>query len=112
MGELYLEQGVDNQDVEDILQRDDHTVEHRLQFGNSVDSFQRPRKREREKKKYLNLSNPFTKYLPQDSKQLDRLQSLTSGSFAKQNIFTNGSYFGGVKTLNLAIKIPMDIHRG
>ena len=64
------------------------------------------------REKYLNLSNPFTKYLPQDSKQLDRLQSLTSGSFAKQNIFTNGSYFWGVKTLNLAIKIPMDIHRG
>ena len=26
--ELYLEQGVDYQDVEHILQRDDHTVEN------------------------------------------------------------------------------------
>ena len=60
--QLYLEQGVDNQDVEDILQRDDHTVEHGLQFGNSVDSFQRPRKREKEKEIKV-FSNLFTKYL-------------------------------------------------
>ena len=51
--ELYLEQGVDYQDVEHILQRDDHTVEHGLQFGNSVDSFQRPRKREKKRDKSI-----------------------------------------------------------
>ena len=37
-----LEQDVNNEDVEDVLQRVDDTVEHSLQFGHTFDSFQRP----------------------------------------------------------------------
>ena len=95
MTQLYLEQGVDNQDVEDILQRDDHTVEHGLQFGNSVDSFQRSRNRKREIKVFYPSQISSLHKIPQNSKQLDRLQSLTSGSFAKTNIFTSHSDFVG-----------------
>ena len=44
--DIYLEQGVDNQDVEHILQGDDNAVKNRLQFWNPVDGFQRPRERD------------------------------------------------------------------
>ena len=35
-----LKENVDNENVEDILQGDDHTVEHCLELGDSVDCFQ------------------------------------------------------------------------
>ena len=39
-GEDELEEQVDDEDVEDVLQRDDHAVEHSLQLRHSVDRLQ------------------------------------------------------------------------
>ena len=39
-GEDELEEQVDDEDVEHVLQRDDHAVEHSLQLGYSVDRLQ------------------------------------------------------------------------
>ena len=36
-----LKEDVDNEDVEHVFERDDHTVEYSLQFGNSIDGLQR-----------------------------------------------------------------------
>ena len=36
-----LKEDVDNEDVEHVLERDDHTVKDSLQFGNSIDGLQR-----------------------------------------------------------------------
>lgn len=36
-----LKQNVDNENIEDILEGDDNTVEYSLQLGNSVNCFQR-----------------------------------------------------------------------
>ena len=36
-----LKEDVDNEDVEHVFERDDHTVEDSLQFGNSIDGLQR-----------------------------------------------------------------------
>lgn len=40
-GEDELEQNVHDQNVDDILERVDDTVEHRFQFGHTLDGFQR-----------------------------------------------------------------------
>ena len=37
-----LKQDIDDEDVEDILQRVNNTVEHSLQFWNTLDRLQRP----------------------------------------------------------------------
>ena len=38
-----LKENVDNEDVEDILERNNDTIEHSLQFWYPVDSFQWPK---------------------------------------------------------------------
>jgi hypothetical protein len=57
----HLKQDVDNEDVEDILERVDHTVEHSLQLGHPLDGLQWPQ-------------------YPEDPQRLDGAQVLSGGA--------------------------------
>ena len=71
---IYLEQDVDDEDIEHIFQRVDDTVKHSLQFGNTLDRLQRPQHAEH-------------------SQRLDGAKILSGGASTEnkhvKNIYTN-----------------------
>ena len=70
----YLEQDVDDEDIEHIFQRVDDTVKHSLQFGYTLDRLQRPQHAE-------------------DSQRLDGAKILSGGASTEHKYEKNNDIY-------------------